>query len=422
LTVVSETGGRLVREGGESVALQVSDMQGDACFEYDVAVAAMASEGAARRTGRTLALRPGSFLLRAGVVPDDLDATISIEVPKGISVAVPFDPIPSGPGGGPGRWRLPPSTWPFQGWMLVGPFQSERFTVAGCEVELVRSDGPFAATPAGIRRWLSTAISADAVLFGGTFPRRRLLLGVEAGNSSDGDAVTFGSAWAGGGAHALLWLSKTAKDDALPGEWVAVHELLHSALPHVAIDDAWLSEGFVTYYQEVVRARAGLQTPEQAWQEIHAGFGRGRVSKSRRPIAEESRAMHENHEYHRVYWAGAAIALRLDVALRRESQGRLSLDDALRALCDHPGADVRTIEGREVVEALDRKAGSPLASSIVNPILASGDFPDLSETYRFLGLGDATGALRFDDAAPGAAIRRAIMARPAAAGTPPNTR
>jgi hypothetical protein len=295
--------------------------------------------------------------------------------------------------------------------MIVGPVHGERLSIAGCDVELIRMDGEFAATTEGVRTWLRTAIEADAVLFNGRFPRQRLLVAVEPG-SGRGDAVSFGSAWAGGGAHAFLWLSRTARDRDLPGEWVGVHELLHTALPHIAIEDAWLGEGFVTYYQEVIRARAGLRTPVQAWHELNEGFGRGRVSKSRRPIADESREMHAHHEYHRVYWAGAAIALRLDVELRRATGGRLTLDDALRALKAHPNADRQTIRGPEFLEALDRTVGEPLASRVVRPLLASGDFPSLEETYRFLGLLDRDGEVELVDGAPGAAIRDAIMARP----------
>ena len=37
-----------------------------------------------------------------------------------------------------------------------------------------------------------------------------------------------------------------------------------------------LAEGLATYYQNVLRARAGLLTPSEAWEQIDAGFARGR--------------------------------------------------------------------------------------------------------------------------------------------------
>ena len=38
---------------------------------------------------------------------------------------------------------------------------------------------------------------------------------------------------------------------------------------------AWLSEGTASYYQNVLRARAGILPAEDAWQRMHSGFRRG---------------------------------------------------------------------------------------------------------------------------------------------------
>src|SRR5207244_449476 len=97
-------------------------------------------------------------------------------------------------------------------------------------------------------------------------------------------------------------------------------------------DDAWLSEGFATYYQAVLRARAGFFSARYAWQKMHEGFERGRRQTSSRSLAETSARMGREYQYMRVYWSGAAIALLADVALRKSSGGKKALDDALRAL------------------------------------------------------------------------------------------
>jgi predicted metalloprotease with PDZ domain len=153
-----------------------------------------------------------------------------------------------------------------------------------------------------------------------------------------------------------------------------------------------------------------LTWPRAGWQEIEDGFGRGRVSGGRQPLAEESRRMHETHAYHRVYWAGAAVALMADVELRRRSGGARSLDDAMRrvaALRVDPG---RWWTAADLVAEVDRHLGGPTVAPIAARALASSAFPDLSATYAWLGL-----FVRDDDvefvSAPGAAMRDAIMAR-----------
>ncbi len=59
----------------------------------------------------------------------------------------------------------------------------------------------------------------------------------------------------------------------------------------------------------------------------------------------ESADMERAHSFHRVYWAGAALALRWDVTLRRTKPG-LSLDEAYRRL-------VREETGRDTAEDAD---------------------------------------------------------------------
>lgn len=419
LTLGPSTGGTLVRDPNDPPILWAQGVDGDACFTYTLDVATLVRQRAARRIGRALVVRMGAFLLRAGVLPDDLDATVEIVAPDGVGVAAPWAAV------GPTTYRLDPSTWEFQGWIALGAFTRRARTFAGCATEILSFDGTLVCSEPGVDRWLEQAMDADALLFGGRFPRRRLLVGIEPVRPSS-DPVPFGSAWSGGGPHVFLQVAANCRDGDFGDDWTATHELLHAALPHVQIEDAWCGEGFVTYYQEVLRARAGVQSPTAAWQAIHEGFGRGRRSASPRSIADDSLHMHERHEYLRVYWAGAALALLLDVEARRATDGRVSLDDAMRAAVAHPAADRRSITGREVVAELARRVPGGRVAAITDGVLGTAAFPDLGATYRALGLEVADGRVTCVDA-PLAALRDAIMARhvpagPAASGRPPAAR
>lgn len=407
VTLRSAEGGTLVRDPSDPPILLASVAGEDACFEYEVDLGKVEAQRAARRVGRATLVRLGGFLLRAGLLPPDLEATVRFDLPAGVDVAAPWPEV------APRTFRVDPSTWEFQGWVALGAFARRVRELAGCTTEILSFDGALACSPDGVDRWLGAAMGADALLFGGRYPRRRLLVGIEPVRPSS-DPVPFGSAWSGGGPHAFLQVAANCADADFHDDWTATHELLHAALPHVKIEDAWCGEGFVTYYQEVLRARAGMQTPAEAWAALHDGFRRGRRAESPRSIADDSAHMHERHLYWRVYWAGAALALRLDVEARRASGGATSLDDALRALPAHPAADRRSLSGREVVAELARRVPSAPVEALTTAILTSSGFPDLAAAYRDLGLVEDGDRLRFDPRAPLAAVRDAIMApRPA---------
>jgi len=226
-----------------------------------------------------------------------------------------------------------------------------------------------------------------------------------------GRPVVFGRATLSGGPTVHVMLSGTAKDAELPGEWMTIHEMIHLGMPVTSVADRWFGEGFVSYYQEVVRARAGFLTPQQAWQNLHAWFERGRRSGGKRTLAEESRLMTNRYAYHRVYWGGAALALTMDAAIRRTTNGALSLDDVMRHYLEHHVTPGTVIDAMELMRHGDALIGAPLCSSLAKTALASRAFPDLRATYAALGLRVVNGRVTLLAHAPGARHRDAIMRR-----------
>ncbi len=76
-----------------------------------------------------------------------------------------------------------------------------------------------------------------------------------------------------------------------------VHELSHLLHPVIDGYDRWLSEGIASYYQNVLRARAGLRSAQWSWDALHAGFERGIRSTQRgRSLAEVSESMMRDHD------------------------------------------------------------------------------------------------------------------------------
>jgi hypothetical protein len=241
----------------------------------------------------------------------------------------------------------------------------------------------------------------------GRFPSQRVTVLVQP-TPARRPPVLFGQAMRAGGGLVHLLLAAAAPDEELPGEWVAVHEMTHLGMPWTYDSEAWLQEGFVTYYQEVLRARAGFLTEQQAWQNIHDGFGRGRLRGGDDALAHESATMAETHNYWRVYWAGAAVALLLDVELRRRWPGERSLDDVMRFLDRRFGMRAPQ-RGVDMLRAVDAWLGQPLCSVVAETCLARSSFPDVSRAYAALGLDVVDGLIVLRDDAPQAADRARIM-------------
>ncbi|MGH8629647.1 MAG: hypothetical protein ACREU7_02630, partial [Burkholderiales bacterium] len=192
-------------------------------------------------------------------------------------------------------------------------------------------------------------------------------------------------------------------------DWTATHELAHLLLPFVDHNDAWLSEGVATYYQNVLRARAGRMTEHEAWSRLHSGFQRGRDAAPGMTLAQATENMYRGGTFMRVYWEGAAMILLADVRLRQLTAGKQSMDTALAALRDCCLELDRSWTAKELFARLDEITGTQVFAQLFDAHVASKDFPDLTGVYRQLGLQAAGDALELAPGTPYQQLREAIM-------------
>ncbi len=392
---------------GSSLWRDPEPAAGAACLSYDVSVERLLSDSEgwedSFRVGRDVVTRPGLVLPCPRPWPARAEVTVELDLPAGLAASVPWMPV-AGPGE---RYRLDHSTAKRHGRMAFGRFERQVITSGESHLNMVVLDAPHRATDAGLRRWISGAASAVAGLFDG-FPVERLQI-IVLPRPSSGDPVLFGQATRGGGPGVHLLLRADATDDELPGEWVAVHELIHIGLPWTRGADNWFQEGFTTYYQEVLRARAGFFNADEGWRQIHAGFRRGRRFAGARSLAQESRDMARTGAFRQVYWAGAATALQLDLAIRARWPGERSLDDVMRFLHQRFGHRPEDHEALELLRAADQWLGATLAVPIAEARLAGTGFPEVNASYDALGLEGGDAELRFVGDPESVALREAIM-------------
>ncbi|MGH8081799.1 MAG: hypothetical protein ACREP7_14590 [Lysobacter sp.] len=257
-----------------------------------------------------------------------------------------------------------------------------------------------------LQAWLAECAKAAQTAFG-RFPLREATVHIRLvpRRGRDSSPVPWGQTTRGDGVGVLLYVRDDASLSELRADWTAVHELSHLFHPFLGDEGRWLAEGLASYYQNVLRARAGMLDPDEAWRRLDGGFQRGRQVGSGRRMDEIGWSRGSTM---RIYWAGAAFWLDADLALRRErgiDLGRV-LDRYSQCCLDGD----EHVEPEAFIAALDRAGGAGTLARLYQRYAAMKDFPSLDTAYRALGLQSQDDALKFSDEADAKRLRRAIMA------------
>jgi hypothetical protein len=381
----------------------------DDCFEYGVSFFELARrQGMSRMVrwvGDSVMVRQSMWLLHPDEAAVEANIELSMTVPDGVEASVPW--LETGRDGRTRRYRLDWTAFEWLGYTVFGTPRLQHFDSHGARVELATLDGPLDLRDVDLQRWIEDAIASSAEVYG-RYPRDRLQVVVIPIEGRGAKTVYFGMAGRGGGPGVYLLLDGNAAPAELPGGWTTVHELLHHGMPFV--EDAWMAEGWVSYYTELTRTRRGHRTEAEGWQALREAFERGRRTRRRGSLQDVSDRLHEAVAYQRVYWGGAAIAFFIDIELRVDSGGEVTLDDAMRELRRCCGDAPRKFTAQELLEHLDGWYGRPLFTTIADSQLGESGFPNVDRGFAALGVGLTQGGVVLDDAHPMAPARRDIMA------------
>ena len=400
-------------EGRRGISLR--NVADGSCVEYDVDLDRLEREGgerALRRVGNSVFTNSGLWLWRPESDDEGRELHIELHLPAGVEASVPWPPLAPSAAADPPRFRLTPTPRDWNDLTAFGELSYSELDVPGARLRLAIADTSPPANAADVAAWIDEAARAVGTLYGRfPLPDAQVVV-VPIGRR--GEAVPWAQVQRGGGPSAHFYIDQFRPLTEFREDWTATHELSHMLLPYVSRRDAWLSEGFASYYQNVLRARAGMITPEQAWQKLYAGFERGRQGTRGDTLAEVSRDMHRRGAFMRVYWSGAAVALLADVELREQSGGSQSLDLALQRLADCCLPSHRTWTAREVLTRLDTLMETDLFVGLYERHKNARQFPDVAMASAALGILERDGRLRFESGPEESALRRAIMTTPAA--------
>jgi hypothetical protein len=295
---------------------------------------------------------------------------------------------------GSGEWTGNGLAWsPFA---VIGPWHLHPVQVGASTLTVAIAPSRFAADEAAIADWVRATGSNVAATYG-RFPLPQALIVVV---PQDGSvfATTVGG---GGGGSILLPITRDSTTADLKDEWALTHEMLHLAFPSVGVSHRWIDEGLATYYEPLIRARAGILSADDVWRDVLTD-GKDALPAPGAPGLEHATARD------RVYWGGGVFWLSVDVAIREKTHNARSIEDAMRTLLDD-GASVSAVWNIDrIVDTCDRALGARIVREHYTRLGLGSGRVDLDGLAKRLGVALVNDKIVYDDAAPLAAIRRAL--------------
>ena len=247
--------------------------------------------------------------------------------------------------------------------------------------------------------WVRGCVRAVSTYLG-KFPVARARVQILLADGARG--VGNGRSWGEREGRCQVAISKDATVEDLNRDWVLTHEMFHLAFPSVPERNRWSEEGLSTYAEPIARAGVGLVTPEQVWNEMVRDMPKGLPEPG-------DRGLDLTHTWGRTYWGGALFWLSADVGIRKATENRLGLRDALKAINAAGGNITAQWALPRALEIGDRATGATVLSDLYRKMGPSPFPADLPELWKQLGVHRNGDRVSFDGRAPLAEIRVGIL-------------
>lgn len=313
-----------------------------------------------------------------------------------------------------GYHRLDAGDILYAGPLLLGKFERRSLDLPGplalapdsadptrrAQVDLAFLDGLGVADADQLASWIGDTAQVNAGFWQG-FPVAQSLVIVL---PVDGRGLPFGRVLNRGGVTTLLLVGKESPVAELYQEWVLIHEFLHLGTPFIRDRGSWFNEGIATFYEPIVRFRAGWKSEDEVWLEWLGMMERGLPAMGEVGLSEARGGG--------VYWGGALYWLLAEIAERARSDLKHGAEDGLRALLIESGAIDAFDRTGSATATMDRALkGSTFGDLADAHVAGKGPPIDLQDLWARLGVAiGPDGKIVYDDNAPLAAVRAAIVA------------
>lgn len=220
---------------------------------------------------------------------------------------------------------------------------------------------------------------------------------------AEGSGVSGGTTFNGPPPTVRVNLGRDTTPARLLDDWVMVHEMVHLAIPYLPRRHNWFHEGVATYVEIIARARAGLTTASSVWVQLPANLHQGLPQPG-------DRGLDFTPSWGRTYWGGAMFCLLVDVEMRKRSNNRVGLQDALRGLVASGSHYGVALNLEETLKRADQATGMAVLAELYAGMKDKPVTPDLPQLWKDLGVEIVGRSVSLRDDAPLSAVRRAITA------------
>jgi hypothetical protein len=233
----------------------------------------------------------------------------------------------------------------------------------------------------------------------GRFPVDNVFIKVQV---TDGDAVRFGQAFGGESPFVRVVVGEQVTVETLRKDWIIVHEMVHLAMADVPQANRWWLEGLATYVESIARAQSGHLKEDFVWNGFYHRMPQGLPKIG-------DRGLDQTPTWGRTYWGGAMFCLLADIEIRKLTDNRKSLRDALRGILQDGYSMQASATPTQIFESADRATGVAVLVPLYQK-MRTDPFPvDLDKLWQELGINVENDAIIYNNEAPLAPIREALL-------------
>jgi hypothetical protein len=279
------------------------------------------------------------------------------------------------------------------------PRELTELELAGQSLTVALLDGELDLEAAVLWRWVETFARAVQGFYGAA-PDRQLLVVLAPLAGAKG--VRFGKLLPESAPGIVLLVGEHATERELYSDWILVHELFHVGSPSFDGEGKWFDEGLATYFEPIIRVRAGYLAERELWQEFFRKMPDG-LGVLTGPGLERA------HTFAEVYWGGALFCLLADVEARVRTSNARGLEHGVRGVLSAGGIASEVWSLAEALATADRAMGVPVLAPLSRRYAERGAPVALFGLFDALGVRTEGDRVELDDTAPLAAVRRAIV-------------
>jgi hypothetical protein len=243
--------------------------------------------------------------------------------------------------------------------------------VAGSHIDISVDEGKLNVPQADLIAWVQAAAESVAGYYS-RFPVPHLTLRIM---PFSGHGVRHGMTFGMRGGFIKIGLGSETTKAELMNDWMLTHEMIHLAFPSVADEHHWIEEGISTYVEPIARIRASHMKEEQMWADLIRDMPKGQ------PQAGDQGLDH-THTWGRTYWGGALFCFDADVDIRRQTQNKKGLQDALRGILDAGGNITDDWELTKALKVGDQATGTTVLTDLYNQMKDKPVSVDIQEKSK----------------------------------------